>query len=324
MTAPAAADAGAASKARATIELNDGEATTPPRLRSGRSYSDRIELLVIPHVHIDRRWRLVRAGAAANATRARLLLDLEFRNAGSSWHRTTRICSTPPRGFRTSGCGALGVDAVAKVAGRAWLVYRHFASVIIGSMAVRIPVPATGSYLAAHWWAPLLRGIVAIAFGVLLLARPIAGVAAFVILFGAFAFVDGILTIVQALRYAHPQTGQWWWLLLQGLCGAGIGVITFFNPGITAYVLGIFIGAWAIVTGIFEIAAAIQMRRNVPGEIFMILAGILSIVLGAGIFLFPGAGLLAVVWFVAVYALAAGIALVILALRLRGLGTAAT
>jgi len=185
-------------------------------------------------------------------------------------------------------------------------------------MAARIPVPVTGSYLAAHWWAPLLRGIVAIAFGALLLARPIAGVAAFVILFGAFAFVDGILTIVQALRYAHPQTGQWWWLLLQGICGAIIGLITFFYPGITAYVLGIFIGAWAIVTGLFEIAA-VQMRRNVPGEIFMILAGIFSIVLGAGIFLFPGAGLLAVVWFVAVYALAAGITLIILALRLRGL-----
>jgi len=185
-------------------------------------------------------------------------------------------------------------------------------------------IPAAGSYLAAHWWAPLIRGVVAIAFGALLLSRPIAGVAAFVILFGAFAFVDGILTIVQALRYAHPQTGQWWWLLLQGICGAAIGVITFFYPGITAYVLGIFIGAWAIVTGIFEIAAAVQMRRNVPGEVFMILAGILSIVLGAGIFLFPGAGLLAVVWFVAVYALAAGITLIILALRLRGLGSGAT
>jgi len=179
--------------------------------------------------------------------------------------------------------------------------------------------PSTASYLAAHWWAPLLRGIVAIAFGALLLARPIAGVAAFVILFGAFAFVDGILTIVQALRYAHPQTGQWWWLLLQGICGIGIGVITFFTPGITAYVLGIFVGAWAIVTGIFEIMAAVQMRRNVPGEIFMVVAGVLSIVLGAAIFLFPGAGLLAVVWFVAVYALAAGVTLVILALRLRGL-----
>jgi len=73
------------------------------------------------------------------------------------------------------------------------------------------------------------------------------------------------------------------------------------------------------VTGIFEIMAAVQMRRNVPGEIFMVVAGVLSIVLGAAIFLFPGAGLLAVVWFVAVYALAAGVTLVILALRLRGL-----
>jgi uncharacterized membrane protein HdeD (DUF308 family) len=179
---------------------------------------------------------------------------------------------------------------------------------------------SSANYLAAHWWAPLLRGIVALAFGALLLARPVAGVAAFVILFGAFAFVDGVLTIVQALRFSHPQSGRWWWLLLQGISGAAIGAITFFYPGITAYVLGVFIGAWAIVTGAFEIAAATQMRRNVSGEIFMILAGILSMVLGAAIFIFPGAGLLAVVWFVAAYALAAGITLVILAFRLRALG----
>jgi uncharacterized membrane protein HdeD (DUF308 family) len=189
-------------------------------------------------------------------------------------------------------------------------------------MAVRIP--AASRYLAANWWAPLLRGIIAIGFSILLFARPIASVAAFVIIFGTFGFVDGILTIVQAIRYAHPQMGQWWWLVLQGICGIGIGLITFFNPGVTAYVLGIFVGAWAIVTGILEIMAAVQMRRNAPGEVFMILAGIFSLVLGAGIFLFPGAGLLAVVWFVAIYALFAGIALVILALRLRGLRSPAT
>jgi uncharacterized membrane protein HdeD (DUF308 family) len=176
-----------------------------------------------------------------------------------------------------------------------------------------------GNDLAAHWWAPLLRGILAIALGVLLLARPITGVAAFVIVFGAFAFVNGILTIVQALRYSHPDRGRWWWLLASGLAGIAIGAITFFSPGITAYVLGIFIGAWAIVTGIFEIVAGVQMRRNVAGEIFMILAGVLSVVLGAAIFIFPAAGLLAVVWFVAVYALVAGFMLLLLAFRLRGL-----
>jgi uncharacterized membrane protein HdeD (DUF308 family) len=180
------------------------------------------------------------------------------------------------------------------------------------------PIP----YLASHWWAPLLRGLLAIAFGILLLAIPVVGVAAFVTLFGLFAFFDGILTVVQALRYSHPDKGRWWWLMLQGAAGVAIGAITFFYPGITAYVLGVWIGAWAIITGFLEIAAAFQMRKNVPGELFMIVGGIFSIVLGGAIFLFPAVGLLAVVWFVAVYALAAGAALVMLAFRLRALRAA--
>lgn len=175
------------------------------------------------------------------------------------------------------------------------------------------------SYLAAHWWAPLLRGLVALAFGISLLALPRAGIATLVILFGAFALADGVLTIVQGLRYSHPRSGRWWWLLVQGVAGAAVGLITLFYPGITAFVLGVFIGAWAVITGVLEIAAAFQMRRNVPGEIFMILGGLLSIVLGAVIYIFPGLGLLAVVWVVAFYAILSGFTLLMLAFRLRSL-----
>jgi uncharacterized membrane protein HdeD (DUF308 family) len=168
---------------------------------------------------------------------------------------------------------------------------------------------------------PLVRGLIAIVFGIVLFAFPISAVAALVILFGAYAFVDGVLVIVQAFRFAHPDTGRWWWLLAQGIAGILIGVITFFYPGITAGTLAILIAFWAIITGGFEIGAAIRLRRDVPGEIFLIVSGVLSIVLGALLFLFPLAALLTVVWLLAAYSIIAGVALIALALRLRGMNS---
>jgi uncharacterized membrane protein HdeD (DUF308 family) len=187
-------------------------------------------------------------------------------------------------------------------------------------------VPATIGVLGignitAHWWVPLVRGIISILFGVILFVYPISGIFVFVIFFGAFAFVDGILAIFQALRFAHPSTGQWWWQLLSGVAGIIVGLVTFFYPGITAVTLAWFICAWAIVTGIFEIGAAFRLRKDVPGEIFLILAGLLSVVFGVALFFyaFPIAALLAWVWIVATYAIIAGVVLSMLAFRLRGL-----
>jgi uncharacterized membrane protein HdeD (DUF308 family) len=172
-------------------------------------------------------------------------------------------------------------------------------------------------YLRTHWWIPLLRGIVAIVFGLVLLLIPITAVFTLVILFGAFALVDGVLAIVQALRFAHPDSGRWWLMLLQGLAGIAFGVLTFAYPGITAITLGLFIAAWAVVTGIFEIGAAFRLRRDVPNEIFLIVAGVLSVLLGLILFFFPVGALIGVVYFVAAYVIISGFALVALAFRLR-------
>jgi uncharacterized membrane protein HdeD (DUF308 family) len=174
--------------------------------------------------------------------------------------------------------------------------------------------------IASHWWVPLVRGVISIAFGIVLFAYPISAVGVFVLFFGAFAFVDGVLAIVQALRFAHASSGRWWLQLLSGVAGIIIGVITVVYPAITALTLALFIAAWAIVTGVFEIGAGIRLRKDVPGEIFMIAAGLLSIVLGGVLFLFPLAALLAWVWVVATYALIAGFVLIMLAFRLRSLG----
>ena len=191
--------------------------------------------------------------------------------------------------------------------------------------ASSVPVTAPGvGPIAAHWCVPLVRGIISIVFGGVLFAFPISAIGAFVILFGAFALVDGLLAIFQALRFAHPSSGQWWMQLLAGVAGVIVGLVTFFYPAITALTLSWLIATWAILTGGFEIGAAFRLRKDVPGELFLILAGLLSVVVGIVLFFYPLAALLAWVWLVAAYAILAGILLCMLAFRLRALGPKAT
>jgi uncharacterized membrane protein HdeD (DUF308 family) len=171
--------------------------------------------------------------------------------------------------------------------------------------------------LRAHWWVPLARGLIAILFGVVLFLLPLPAVLTFVLVFGAFAFADGALAIVQAVRFAHPGRARWWWTIAQGVVGIAIGVATFVVPGITAQTLGLLIAAWAIATGVLEIGTAIRLRREIENEFFLIVAGIASLVLGLVLAAFPLGALIAVVYLVAAYAFVAGIALVALAFRLR-------
>jgi uncharacterized membrane protein HdeD (DUF308 family) len=178
------------------------------------------------------------------------------------------------------------------------------------------------AYLRSHWWAPLLRGVLAIVFGIVLLVMPLASVVTLVFLFGGFALADGVLAIVQALRFAHPDSGRWWVTIVQGLIGIAIGVVTFFYPGITATTLGLLVAAWAIMTGVFEIATAIRLRRVIKNEFFLVLAGIASLVLGLVLVVFPLGALLLIVYVIAAYAFVSGIALVALAFRLRSGGGA--
>jgi len=178
----------------------------------------------------------------------------------------------------------------------------------------------TAAYLRSHWWVPLVRGILSIVLGAVLFVLPISAVFTLVLLFGGFALADGILAIVQALRFAHPDRRSWWYLVLQGIAGIAIGLLTFFYPGITARTLGLLIAAWAVVTGIFEIGAAIRLRKDIPNELILIVAGVASILLGVLLFFFPFGALLAIVYLVAGYSIVWGIALISLAFRLRSEG----
>lgn len=173
--------------------------------------------------------------------------------------------------------------------------------------------------LARNWWVFLLRGLVAVIFGVLAIVWPEITLLTLIALFGVYALVDGIFAIVAGIS-SYGEHERWWAILLAGLAGILFGGLTLFWPRVTATVLVYFIAAWAVVTGIFTVLGAIQLRRVIRGEGWLILSGILSIVFGIFLFVYPGASALGMVLLIGAYAIVFGIIEIILAFRLRRLG----
>jgi uncharacterized membrane protein HdeD (DUF308 family) len=169
----------------------------------------------------------------------------------------------------------------------------------------------------ATWGALAIRGILAVLFGLVALIWPDITVTALVLLFGAYAFVDGIFAIVAgAWRAAHRRA--WWWaMLLEGVLGIVVGVLTFVRPDITALALLYLVAAWAIIAGILEVAAAIWLRRVILGEWALIVGGVLSLIFGLLLIVWPDAGLLTLVWLIGIYAIVFGVMFLVLAYRVR-------
>jgi uncharacterized membrane protein HdeD (DUF308 family) len=176
--------------------------------------------------------------------------------------------------------------------------------------------------LARYWWVVVLRGVLAIAFGILAFVWPGITLASLVLVFGAYALVDGIFAIVSAIRGGGQE--PWWLLVLEGGVGIGIGILTLFAPGITALGLLFYIAIWAIATGVLEIAAALALRHEIEGEWLLVLSGLASVAFGALLIARPGAGALAVLWLIAAYAIAFGVLLVLLGFKVRGRAVEAT
>jgi uncharacterized membrane protein HdeD (DUF308 family) len=171
--------------------------------------------------------------------------------------------------------------------------------------------------LARSWWALALRGLAAVLFGIMAFAWPGMTLGVLVLLYGAYALVDGVLAIIAAV--AGRTSGMpWWALLLEGVLGITVGILTFAWPGITALVLLYLIAAWAVATGVFEVVAAIRLRREIRGEWLLALSGIISVLFGIALVINPVGGALAVVWLIGAYAIAFGILLIALGFRLRG------
>jgi uncharacterized membrane protein HdeD (DUF308 family) len=167
-----------------------------------------------------------------------------------------------------------------------------------------------------HWWILLLRGALALILGILAITLPGVTAVALALLFGFYALIDGILAIAASLRMSHSGK-PWGWLLVEGIAGVifGIGALVF--PGISLLVLVVLIAAWALVTGITAITTAWQLRKMIAGEWFWVLSGALSIVFAVWVALEPAAGIFALAYLFAFYALLTGVTFIGLALRLR-------
>jgi uncharacterized membrane protein HdeD (DUF308 family) len=173
--------------------------------------------------------------------------------------------------------------------------------------------------ITRNWWTFAVRGAVAVFFGAAALIWPGQTLQALVLLFGAYALVDGIFAIFAGIA-SYRYFERWWAVVLEGVVGVVVGLLTFFWPSITTLALLYFIAAWALITGILEIVAAIQLRRVIANEWMLILSGLLSIIFGILLFAFPGTGAVSVVWLIGMYALVFGISEIIFAFRLRSLG----
>ena len=189
------------------------------------------------------------------------------------------------------------------------------------SQALYAPLTADSlaQAVSKNWWLFLLRGIAAVAFGALSLFAPGITLVTLILLYGAYAFADGVFALMAGI-FGGSGIGPRWWLVLVGLAGIAAGVVTFIWPAITALMLLFFIAGWAIATGVFQIVGAIRLRKEIENEWLLILNGAVSVLFGAGVFVMPGAGALALIWVIALYAILCGALMIAFAFSVRNYG----
>jgi uncharacterized membrane protein HdeD (DUF308 family) len=168
--------------------------------------------------------------------------------------------------------------------------------------------------IAGSWWLLLVRGIAAVIFGVLALIWPQITLLVLVTFFGAYALVSGVSELFAGFRHGARSRG---WLIFSGIIGILAGIVAFVWPGITSLALLYLIAFWAIFTGVSEIVAGIQLRKVIDNEWMFIVAGVLSVIFGILLLIWPGAGMLSLVWLIGIFAILYGLAMIALSIRVK-------
>jgi uncharacterized membrane protein HdeD (DUF308 family) len=176
--------------------------------------------------------------------------------------------------------------------------------------------------VARDWWVFAIRGVAAIAFGILAFIWPATTLSVLVILFGAYVLVDGVALLVALVRGDAAARRHAWAVAIIGVLGIVAGIVTFMWPGLTALSLLYVVAFWAIATGTFQAIAAIALRRELDGEFWMALGGVASIGFGAFLVVFPGGGLLSLVWLIGIWSVVFGVSSIGLAYRLHKINAA--
>ena len=176
------------------------------------------------------------------------------------------------------------------------------------------------SALHRSWWLLLLRGIAAVAFGVLTFVWPQISLLTLILVYGVYALIDGVLALIAAIRGGGfvPR----WWLALGGVVSILAAVVAFAWPGLTALVLVYLIGFWSILRGVLEIIGAIRLRKEIANEWTLGVAGALSVIFGLILVFMPGAGALGLLWLIAAWAVLFGLLLIWVAFKVRKLAKA--
>ena len=170
--------------------------------------------------------------------------------------------------------------------------------------------------LSRYWWMTLLRGVLWVTFGILVFAQPGISLLALTTLFAAFVLFDGIVNVANALGGRKEQE-NWWLLLLIGLAGILVGAFATLNPVLSALALLFYVAMWAVTTGVLEIVAAVRLRREIRGELWLFIAGVISLAFGLLLMARPAAGIFAVLWLLGAFGIAFGVALIVLSLNAR-------
>ena len=176
--------------------------------------------------------------------------------------------------------------------------------------------------LSRYWWVILIRGVLWILFGLVVFAWPGISLVALTLTFGIFVLMDGAGCIVKAVA-GRAEHEHWWMLLLGGIAGVLVGLLTFVSPRAVALVLLFYVAIWALTTGFLQVVAAVRLRKEIEGEFWFGLSGVLSMVFGILLITRPAAGALTVLWVIAAYAIVFGAVLIGLAFRVRGFATRA-
>jgi uncharacterized membrane protein HdeD (DUF308 family) len=171
--------------------------------------------------------------------------------------------------------------------------------------------------LAQLWWAFILRGVLGILFGVVVILFPGIGLLAVVALFAAWALVGGVQSLLGAWRSRGQK--DWWVGILEGLIGIAAAVVAILLPAAASLALLFVVAGWAIAIGVLQIWMAIRLRERITGEVWMGLSGVISILFGLLLVIFPGTGILSVLFLVGIFSILMGVAMLLLGWRLRGI-----
>jgi uncharacterized membrane protein HdeD (DUF308 family) len=170
--------------------------------------------------------------------------------------------------------------------------------------------------LANNWWMFLVRGIVAILLGLIALFWPEVAILSLVLIVGVFALFSGIFAMISAFT-SNAKSENWSWLILEGIFGIGLGILSIFQPQAMAKAWLILIAAWLIVSGIFQIITAIAIRKVIEGEFWMILGGSISLLFGFLILFAPSMGVAAIGIIIGLFAILFGIVCILFAISLK-------